>query len=66
MIVDAATGEISKPIPHAKDPAAVALGRRGGKIGGPARAASLTPERRSEIARNAALAKHAKTKDRQP
>lgn len=37
-----------------KDPAAVALGRKGGKRGGPARAAALTAERRSEIARRAA------------
>ncbi len=40
--------------PPVKDPAAVELGRRGGLIGGKARAAKLTPERRSEIARNAA------------
>jgi hypothetical protein len=37
-----------------KNPAAVALGKLGGKVGGPARAASLTPARRSEIARKAA------------
>lgn len=37
-----------------KDPAAVSLGRRGGLKGGPVRAASLTPERRAEIARKAA------------
>jgi len=37
-----------------KDPAAVALGRRGGLKGGSARAASLTREQRSEIARLAA------------
>ncbi|MFL6163846.1 MAG: hypothetical protein ACJ74U_16705 [Jatrophihabitantaceae bacterium] len=37
-----------------KDPAAVSLGRRGGLKGGKARAAKLTPEQRSEIARNAA------------
>ena len=33
-----------------KNPAAVALGRLGGQKGGKARAAKLTPERRSEIA----------------
>lgn len=38
-----------------KNPAAVALGRLGGKKGGPARAEKLTPERRQEIARQAAL-----------
>jgi hypothetical protein len=37
-----------------KNPAAVALGRLGGMKGGRARAASLTPEQRSEIARKAA------------
>jgi hypothetical protein len=38
-----------------KNPAAVALGRLGGLKGGKARAAKLSPERRSEIARNAVL-----------
>lgn len=42
-----------------KNPAAVALGRLGGKKGGKARAASLTPEQRSEIARKAAAARWA-------
>ena len=37
-----------------KDPAAVELGREGGKKGGKARAEKLTPEQRSEIARKAA------------
>jgi len=48
------------PIPD-KDPSAVALGRKGGLKGGKARAAKLTPEKRSEIARKAAAArwKHA-------
>ena len=40
-----------------KNPAAVALGRMGGKKGGPARAASLSAEERSEIARKAARAR---------
>ena len=39
---------------HRKNPAAVALGRRGGLKGGKARAAGLSPERRREIARAAA------------
>ena len=34
-----------------KNPAAVALGRKGGKKGGKARAANLTPEQLSEIGR---------------
>ena len=37
-----------------KNPAAVALGRRGGLKGGKARAEALTPEQRSDIARKAA------------
>ena len=43
-----------------KNPAAVALGRLGGKKGGPARAAKLTKEQRSEIARKAARARWSK------
>lgn len=37
-----------------KNPAAVSLGRLGGLKGGKARAAALSPRRRSEIAREAA------------
>ena len=37
-----------------KNPAAVALGRLGGKKGGPARAKKLTAARRKEIAQKAA------------
>ena len=45
----------SEPAPtEGKNPAAVALGRLGGLKGGKARAASLSKEKRSEIARNAA------------
>jgi hypothetical protein len=44
----------------AKDPAAVALGRKGGLKGGPARAAKLTAEERAESARKAALARWTK------
>ena len=42
-----------------KNPAAVALGRLGGLKGGKARAAKLTPEQRSEIAKKAAQARWA-------
>ncbi len=45
-----------------KDPAAVALGRKGGKKGGLARAAKLTPAQRSESARKAVKARWAKLK----
>ena len=40
-----------------KNPAAVELGRLGGRKGGKARAKSLTPEERSEQARRAAAAR---------
>lgn len=43
-----------------KNPAAVALGRLGGKKGGPARAAKLTEAQRKEIARKAAVSRWAK------
>jgi hypothetical protein len=45
-----------------KDPNAVALGRKGGLRGGPARASKLTPEQRSESARKAVQARWAKYK----
>jgi hypothetical protein len=43
-----------KPAEPAKNPAAVSLGRLGGLKGGKARAESMTPERRAEIAKKAA------------
>lgn len=55
-VVQQATAEDREPQPQ-KNPAAVALGRLGGKKGGKARAKSLTPEQRSEIARLAAQAR---------
>jgi len=55
LIVDIASGEVEdKPDYGDKNPGAVELGRSGGKKGGKARAASLTPEQRREIARKAA------------
>jgi hypothetical protein len=57
-LVDEATGDAEAFDPDAgKDPAAVALGRKGGLKGGKARAAKLTPEERSEAARRAAAAR---------
>jgi hypothetical protein len=51
FIVDMATGGIGEPaIEENKDPAAVALGKKGGA----ARAAKLSKKKRSEIASNAA------------
>lgn len=53
-IIDIATGEKPDrdptPEEEGKDPAAVALGKKGGK----ARADAMTPERRAEIAKRAA------------
>jgi len=50
-------GKPTRKRPKKKNPAAVALGRLGGKKGGKARAASLTKERRAEIAKTAAQAR---------
>jgi hypothetical protein len=58
LIVDLATGEVEDiPDDSGKDPAAVALGRRGGLKGGKARAAKMTREQRSDAARRAAQAR---------
>jgi len=57
-IVGSATDEDkAEPVDDGKNPAAVELGRRGGLKGGKARAAKLTAEQRSEIARKAASAR---------
>jgi len=48
-----------------KNPAAVALGRKGGKKGGPARAAKMSPEERRESARRAAQARWQKKAKRE-
>jgi len=63
QIVQESIGEAPRtPAPDAasKNPAAVELGRLGGLKGGKARAESMTPERRSEIAKKAAAARWAK------
>lgn len=63
LIVDLSVGEAEEPIPkpkpgdEGKDPAAVALGRRGGLKGGKARAKALSPEKRKAIAKKAAKAR---------
>jgi hypothetical protein len=65
-IVDQLTGSAPRPSEPAdapppsepeKNPAAVALGRLGGKKGGPARAKALSKKRRAEIAKKAAVAR---------
>lgn len=58
--IDRAAGEgMAQPQakPKKKNPAAVALGRKGGLKGGKARAARLTKEQRSESAKKAARAR---------
>jgi len=58
MVVDIATGEVQDtPTDTGKDPAAVALGRRGGLKGGKARAMKMTAKQRSEAAKRAAEAR---------
>jgi hypothetical protein len=58
LIVDIATGESDEPkAPLPKNRAGVEHGRQGGLKGGPARAAKLSKERRSEIAKKAAAAR---------
>ena len=55
-ILDEATDEDRDPY-QGKNPTAVELGRLGGQKGGKARAAKLTPDQRSEIAKKAAQAR---------
>lgn len=67
-VVEAAIGAPLKPMRRKpiifpakpKNPAAVALGKLGGKKGGRARADKLSPEERKTIAQNAAKARWAK------
>jgi hypothetical protein len=53
-IIDAILDRWPEPVPQQKDPERVARGKLGGAKGGKRRAEKLTPERRSEIARQAA------------
>jgi hypothetical protein len=64
-IVNDATDETPEPeSDDGKDPAAVALGRKGGLKGGKARAAKLTPQQRSAAARKAAQTRWSRANDR--
>lgn len=60
-LVQAMIGEGPRPLPPAerteKNPEAVARGSKGGKKGGKARKEAMTPERRSEVAKQAAAAR---------
>lgn len=59
LVADTATGDVDQRLltDDGRDLAAVLLGRRGGLKGGKARAASLSADRRKEIAANAAKAR---------
>ena len=61
QVLDAVVPDV-EPKPE-KNPAAVALGRLGGKKGGPARAAKLTADQRRDIARKAAEKRWHKVSD---
>jgi hypothetical protein len=52
--------ELTHDADEGKSPKAVRAGRLGGKKGGPARTAKLSPERRREIAKKAAQARWGK------
>lgn len=56
LIGDILTGQVEDAVEDGKNAAAAELGREGGA----ARAASMTPERRAEIARKAAAKRWAK------
>jgi hypothetical protein len=68
-VVREATGQAGEPAavetspPKKKNPAAVELGRLGGKKGGKARARVLSAKERSDIARKAARARWRKKKN---
>ena len=59
-IIDRATDEaeiVKKAVSEGKNPAAVLLGRKGGLVGGRARAEKLTAKQRKDIATKAAKAR---------
>lgn len=56
-IIDIATGQAPPDPEDRRDPAAVALGRKGGLKGGKARASRMMKKERSEAARAAARAR---------
>jgi hypothetical protein len=61
FVIDIATGEVEDrpptPEEQGKDPAAVALGRKGGLKGGKARASAMTSRQRRAAAKKAAAAR---------
>lgn len=63
-IVDVISSIDDNPQKPTKNPAAVELGKLGGKKGGVARAKKLSPKKRSEIAKKAAKARWAKKREK--
>jgi len=62
LIGDIATGHIVDEVEDKRNPAAVALGRLGGRKGGTARAAGMSQKERRASAKKAAKARWAKKK----
>lgn len=60
MDVNKLAHKIAKKATEEKNPAAVALGRLGGLVGGHARAEKLSTKRKREIAKNAAKTRWSK------
>jgi hypothetical protein len=60
LIGEIATGQVVDAVDDGKDDAAVTRGKIGGKLGGVARAQSLSPSRRTAIAKQAAAKRWAK------
>jgi hypothetical protein len=64
LIADIASGDVEDNASDAgKNPAAVALGRKGGLKGGKARAAAMTPGERKKAAQKAARARWRRSGD---
>ena len=57
LMVDIVTGQVPDSVEDGRDAKAVVRGRAGGLKGSAARAASLTPTKRAEIAKIAATAR---------
>jgi hypothetical protein len=63
VVEQAIGGKLAEGGEHRNAPRAVAVGSRGGRKGGPARANALTPEQRSKIAKKAAEARWNRNSD---
>lgn len=66
FIVDRATGSQPEPDAALRSQMAKLLGHQGGLRGGPARAAALSPRRRTEIAKAAAATRWAAKPKKRP